>query len=210
MTATSPRFLAAAESLPWTDFRRRLLSFVKHRTADVSDAEDIVQSVLARAAGELEAGRQHGDLTAWLFQMTRNALTDHYRRGARRRRHLAAFAEESGFIAETPSAEPPGFAAFAGCVRPMVAALPEPYRTAVRRVDLESAAQVDLATELGLSVSGAKSRVQRGRAMLREAFLRCCVAERGSGRGVKDVEHHAEGCRPNPNTGSCGGQNSLA
>jgi RNA polymerase sigma-70 factor (ECF subfamily) len=201
MTASSPLALASAETVPWSAFRRRLLSFVEHRTADASEAEDIVQSVLGRAAGELEAGRQHGDMVAWLFQMTRNALVDHYRRRTRRERQverLAAEAEDGGFVVPQED-EPAGIDSFAACVRPMVAALPEPYGSAVRRVDLEGASQVDLAKELGLAASGAKSRVQRGRAMLREAFLRCCVAERRSADGGVRFEPKAESCSPSTN-----------
>ena len=196
MTASSQLARASPETVPWAAFRRRLLSFVRHRVDEESDAEDVVQTVLGRAAGELEAGRQHGDLVAWLFQMTRNALADHYRRqarGARRLETLAALAGENGGIVDPE--EPAGLGAFVDCVRPMVAALPEPYGSAVRRVDLEGASQVDLATELGLSPSGAKSRVQRGRAMLREAFLRCCIVERCSvGPAVSGPTDRAPAC----------------
>jgi RNA polymerase sigma-70 factor (ECF subfamily) len=83
---------ASAETVPLADFRRRLLSFVQRRIADATEAEDIVQSVLVRAARELQRDRQHGDLVAWLFEITRNAVTDYHRQRARRDRHLDAFA----------------------------------------------------------------------------------------------------------------------
>jgi RNA polymerase sigma-70 factor (ECF subfamily) len=206
VTASSQLAPASPESVPWAAFRRRLLSFVRHRLAEESDAEDIVQTVLGRAAGELEAGRQQGDLVAWLFQMTRNALADHYRRrgrGERRLETLAASMSENGGSADPEEQEPAGLSAVADCVRPMVAALPEPYGSAVRRVDLEGASQVDLAAELGLSPSGAKSRVQRGRAMLREAFLRCCIVERSSAGPAAAMEIKPGGCPPRTSNGGC-------
>lgn len=205
MTAPGDLAPASAETVPWTVFRRRLLSFVQRRIADQTDAEDIVQSVLARAARELQASNQHGDIVAWLFEITRNAVTDHYRQRARRNRHLDAFAalasgdENADGSAEDGAA---GLGGFADCVRPMVAALPEPYRSAVRQVDLEGDSQVALAHEVGLSPSGAKSRVQRGRAMLREAFLRCCLIERSSAGFTVNIEQK-EACPPDPNADGC-------
>ncbi|MDH5492898.1 MAG: hypothetical protein OEY14_13170 [Myxococcales bacterium] len=48
----------------------------------------------------------------------------------------------------------------------MIDELPPRYREVLRRVEVESKTQKEVAGELGLSLSGAKSRVQRGRAEL--------------------------------------------
>jgi RNA polymerase sigma-70 factor (ECF subfamily) len=85
----------------------------------------------------------------------------------------------------------------------MVAAPPEPYWRAVRPVDLDGASQVALARELGLSQSGAKSRMQRGRTMLRNAFLRCCAIERNSAGFTTNIEPLPGGCASNPEAGGC-------
>jgi RNA polymerase sigma-70 factor (ECF subfamily) len=197
---------ASAETVPLADFRRRLLSFVQRRIADATEAEDIVQSVLVRAARELQRDRQHGDLVAWLFEITRNAVTDYHRQRARRDRHLDAFAasaSEDEVAGGSEQDDAAGLGAFAHCVRPMVAAPPEPYWRAVRPVDLDGASQVALARELGLSQSGAKSRMQRGRTMLRNAFLRCCAIERNSAGFTTNIEPLPGGCASNPEAGGC-------
>jgi RNA polymerase sigma-70 factor (ECF subfamily) len=137
--------------------------------------------------------------------MTRNALTDHHRRRVRRERQLerlAAQVDDEDSIADPGGDGSNGLSTFADCVGPMVAALPEPYGSAVRRVDLEGASQVAFARELGLSPSGAKSRVQRGRAMLREAFLRCCIAERTATNASGRFERGA--CLPGTDLRRCG------
>src|SRR6185312_9496618 len=64
--------------------------------------------------------------------------------------------------------------ALAGCVSLFVAALPSPYREAVTLVELEGLTAREAAEMAGISVSGMKSRVQRGRAQLRELFELCC------------------------------------
>jgi hypothetical protein len=59
-------------------------------------------------------------------------------------------------------------------VAPFVAMLPSPYREALTLTELEGISQKDAALMLGISVSGMKSRVQRGRQHLRSALEDCC------------------------------------
>jgi RNA polymerase sigma-70 factor, ECF subfamily len=55
--------------------------------------------------------------------------------------------------------------------------LPEADRKALKMTGLEGLSQKELAARLGLSVTGAKSRVQRARVRLKEAILDCCHVE---------------------------------
>jgi RNA polymerase sigma-70 factor (ECF subfamily) len=68
----------------------------------------------------------------------------------------------------------------------MVEALPEPYREAVQLTELDGLTQADAAARLGLSVSGMKSRVQRGRERLKKMILDCCHVELDARGGVID------------------------
>ncbi|MEQ1737604.1 MAG: inositol monophosphatase family protein [Rhodoglobus sp.] len=70
--------------------------------------------------------------------------------------------------------DPQTWTALAGCVSLFVAQLASPYREAITLVELEGKTAKEAAEMVGLSVSGMKSRVQRGRAQLRDLFERCC------------------------------------
>lgn len=59
----------------------------------------------------------------------------------------------------------------------LIAELPETYREAVQLSELEGLPQHEIARRLGLSLSGAKSRVQRGRALLKDVLEQCCRFE---------------------------------
>jgi RNA polymerase sigma-70 factor (ECF subfamily) len=72
--------------------------------------------------------------------------------------------------------------------RRMIHSLPEPYREAVVLTDLEGLTQKELAGRLSISLSGAKSRVQRGRQKLKEMLLDCCRFEFDRRGGVVDCE----------------------
>jgi DNA-directed RNA polymerase specialized sigma24 family protein len=75
----------------WRDFHGRLLGFIARRVPDRDSAEDILQDVMLRIhrhAGELEHAPA---LSAWVHQIARNAIADHYRRAPVRRERLAGF-----------------------------------------------------------------------------------------------------------------------
>ena len=61
------------------------------------------------------------------------------------------------------------------CLIPMIHHLPEKYRQAVQLSEIEERAQKEIAEVENISISGAKSRVQRGRALLKTMLHDCCV-----------------------------------
>ena len=78
----------------------------------------------------------------------------------------------------------------------MIQSLPDGYRQAVQMAEIEEQSQQDVADRLGLSLSGAKSRIQRGRAMLKDVLQRCCSFE-------LDARGRVMGCDPKPNQQVC-------
>ncbi len=78
----------------------------------------------------------------------------------------------------------------------MVRSLPDGYREAVELAEVEGLPQQEIADRLGLSLSGAKSRIQRGRVMLRDALEACCHFEFDSRGNMMDYE-------PKPDRKAC-------
>jgi RNA polymerase sigma-70 factor (ECF subfamily) len=70
----------------------------------------------------------------------------------------------------------------------MIDRLSEEYRQAVVLVDLEGITQQAAAAQLRLSLSGMKSRVQRGRRQLKGMLEACCTIELDQRRGVVDYD----------------------
>jgi RNA polymerase sigma-70 factor, ECF subfamily len=168
----------------WRSFRQRLLDYVRRRVEQPADAEDLVQEILIRASERLPGLRSQDRLVPWLHALTRNALVDYYRA---RGREPGTLPLEAGaeFAAEEPSEAETARGQMAACVRPVLSVLPPIYREAVERIDLNGERQVDVAREMELGISAFKSRVQRGRALLQDAFTACCEFERdAAGRVV--------------------------
>lgn len=154
----------------WTRFARDLTAYCRRRIPDAQDVEDLLQETFVRIHAGLPALRSQDRLSVWLYRVARSVLEDHRRRAPRTLpladdESIADGREESDF---TLNREVGAWA------RLFLEVLPPEYRDAVRMADVDGLPQSEIARALGLSVSGAKSRVQRGRAMVRTALLNCC------------------------------------
>lgn len=153
------------------DVAAKLRPFVARRVA-AADVDDVLQDVFVRMQRGLPALRDDQRFTAWLFQVARSAVAEHGR--ARARHPLAEPADLPEPPAENPDDDRDASRALSGCVASFIAQLPSPYREAVTLVELEGLTAREAAGLAGISVSGMKSRVQRGRAQLRALFEACC------------------------------------
>jgi RNA polymerase sigma-70 factor (ECF subfamily) len=163
----------------WAAHRASLKRFVGKRVSDRDDVNDIVQDVLVRAHEALHQLNDSQRLPAWLGRIAAHRVVDHFR--ARK-----AFTELPDDLA-APEPEDDPVVSLAPCLPSMIERLPQIYRDAVRLSELEGVAQRDLARMLGVSLSGAKSRVQRGRERLRELVEACCRVVM-SGSKITDYE----------------------
>jgi RNA polymerase sigma-70 factor, ECF subfamily len=178
------------EQEAWRAYRSELHRFVRTRVEDEAAAEDLVHDVLLRAYSQRDTLRDAGQLRPWLYRITRNALIDHYRK----RRPTSALPDE---LADEGTSEADGAQReLARCIEPFVKALPSRYREALFLSEIEGVPQREVAERLGLSLSGAKSRVQRARKMLAGLLLDCCRVELDSRGGILDYEPRGrcEGC----------------
>lgn len=82
----------------------------------------------------------------------------------------------------------------ASCLKPMINKMPERYKQAVTLTEIKGLTQKDMAEKLGLSISGAKSRVQRGRDKLKEMLLECCHFEFDRLGNILDYQQKSKAC----------------
>jgi RNA polymerase sigma-70 factor (ECF subfamily) len=159
----------------WTEFRASVAGYFARRGVPASDVDDCVQDVFLRVHKGLPSLRDEERVGPWLFTIARNVLRDRLRRPDEPTPVLGDSILEGDPILE--DAEPPMPASMRRCILSMVDSLDEPYRGALHAVELDGESQADAARRLGLSHTGMKSRVQRGRAKLRASFDACCRVE---------------------------------
>jgi RNA polymerase sigma-70 factor (ECF subfamily) len=159
-----------AAPAPWQDVATRLRPFLARRIAP-TEVDDVLQDVFLRLQRGLPGLRDEERFTPWLFQIARNSVADHLRVRAR---HPLADVDGAEPAAEPTDDDREVARSLACCVSIFVARLASPYREAVTLVELEGLTIREAAEMVGISVSGMKSRVQRGRAQLRQLFEECC------------------------------------
>lgn len=171
----------------WNQFSDRLRQFIGPRLPVNAGVEDVLQEVFLRIHRELPKLRNQERLEAWVYRITRITISDFYRE--RYKADLPELLEED--------LKDDSWEGLQGCLSQMVHQLPEPYREALSLVELQGQPQTKTARELGISYSGLKSRVQRGRLALRNMIVGCCeisVDQSGNLRG----DYNPEEC------GGCG------
>ena len=187
------RAVTASESMTpeiehvWRQYHGKLSAFIRSRVAE-EDADDILHDLFLKMRAKLPQLENPDRLQSWLFRIASNAIIDHYRS----KRPTEELPE---WVAE-PEADPADRAEteLSPCLRPMIEELPPDYREAVYLSELQDRTQREVAEVQGLSLSGAKSRVQRGRAMLQEMLAACCDLELDRRGHIIDYDKRNSSC----------------
>ena len=179
-----------ADAADWVELRARLRSFVAPRVRDdASSVDDLVQEILLRLHRGLPRLRDGERLDAFAYQVARNAIADHYRKGRREQPVAPQELEDHATASEEEADEPgAGRAELARCLGPLVDRLDPSYREALLLTDLGDLSQAEAARRLELSAPGMRSRVQRGRAQLHAALAQCCSVELDAASQIDRVE----------------------
>ena len=174
----------------WELLSTKLRSFLLQRVSDPQVADDLLQETFLRIHKKLNEIEDEQRMTSWVFQIARNLVIDHYR--SKGRDSAAAMPED----VEDPTDEEDNLNELVmGWLPTMIAQLPDTYREAVELYELKEMPQQQIAEQLNISLSGAKSRVQRGRERLKSLLFACCSFDRDSHGNVLDyTKKSSEDC----------------
>jgi RNA polymerase sigma-70 factor (ECF subfamily) len=176
----------------WQLVHDGLRAFISKRVNDEGHVDDILQDVFVRVHHRGDKVNDPRRIVSWIYQVTRNAIIDHYRKPGNRREVPAGLSTELDVLNEVSTSSDSTRdgdagelqAELAGCLRPMIERLSQNYRTAISLVEIEGLTQQAAAKRMGISLSGMKSRVQRGRTQLKRMLDDCCVIELDRRSGV--------------------------
>jgi RNA polymerase sigma-70 factor (ECF subfamily) len=156
----------------WREVEAKLRPYVARRVPP-ADVDDVVQETFVRmyrGLATLEDGERFG---GWVYRIAGRAIAD-YARGRARHPPAPKAATDEAHEPTATEADDDLQEGLTACVALFVARLPSPYREAVTLTELQGLTQKDAAAMLGVSLSGMKSRVQRGRERIRRMFEECC------------------------------------
>ena len=149
----------ATPVISWDSLYKELVTFVQRKVRDKPVAEDIVQDVFIKVHTKSSQLKEADKISAWIFQITRNAVADHFRNNSRSIEPVnvnweSDYQELNDCVAR--------------CLKVLMNTLPDKYRVPLELTEIENLSQYELAERLDISYSGARSRVQRARKMLKE------------------------------------------
>jgi RNA polymerase sigma-70 factor, ECF subfamily len=168
-----------------------LKDFIKRRVKNDEDAEDILQTVFYKIHYNIDNLNETEKIHAWIYRITKNAIADFYRA----QKNESYIKELQDDIIDEVQEEVTANYEIAQCLKTMIQCLPEKYKQAIILTEFQNLTQKELGERLGLSVSGAKSRVQRARIKLKEMLLSCCYLELDPLGNVIDYKHKCSDCK---------------
>jgi RNA polymerase sigma-70 factor (ECF subfamily) len=180
----------------WQQLHDSLRAFIAKRIDDQAHVDDILQEVFVRVHRQIDSVNDPHRVVSWIYQITRNAIIDHYRKPGRQREIPAGLSSELDVCDETtkkpemldPDEGEESRSELVGCLRPMIERLSPDYRKAITLVEIDGLTQQAAAKQMGLSLSGMKSRVQRGRKQLKQMLDDCCLIELDRRGGVANYQ----------------------
>jgi len=162
----------------WREYERELSAYVLSRVRDIEVQKEVMQEVALKIFTSLHLQREH--LRGWLYTLTKNTITDHYRKETKPPLEIEVETElEPHILSE--------------CLRPMLKSLKAQEKEMLELTQLQEYSLKEVATQKGIPINTAKSKLFRAKKALASQFFSCCVYER-NGRGEL-VDFDEVGCK---------------
>jgi RNA polymerase sigma-70 factor, ECF subfamily len=152
----------------WTELHEDLHRFICSRVGHQEHCHDILHDVFLKIASGTKALNEVDNIKSYLIRIAANTITDHYRKVRSFEPNFEVANDQTEEFRDHTTVLSNQF------LHKTIASLPEPYREALIKTELEGLTQKDYAEFANISLSGAKSRVQRARQKLKEQILACC------------------------------------
>jgi RNA polymerase sigma-70 factor (ECF subfamily) len=150
----------------WKNHEAELRGWARHKLGNPSDAEDLLQDLFLKALRQGEKFCSVQNARAWLFEVARNTLADRLRVA----RHTVELPDDLASLPE----EDDVVDTLTGCLPRVLSELDADDRDAITQCDLQGMAQADYARAKGLTLSAAKSRIQRARLRMKARMTTAC------------------------------------
>lgn len=167
----------------WKQHAAELRSWLRHRISQPQDVDDMMQDLYMKALRQGSKFCSVQNARAWLFEVSRNALADRLKL----KREMVELPDDLPAI----SSEEAPVDRLTACLPRVLSELKDSDREAIVLCDLSGMSQADYATQVGLKLSAAKSRLQRARQRLHERMTVACQVK-------VDEAGHVEGFVPRP------------
>ena len=154
--------------------RQEFLGYLRRRLGSLDEAEDALQNFSLKVIHAAQSSGQEEKINAWMGQILRHTLIDHYRRRAVRQRAETAYAQEQRITVAAPDTDQS--TGPCQCLHGALLRLRSDHAELLRRADLEEEPRMRIAADLGLTPNAFNVRLHRARHSLRQELEASCPA----------------------------------
>ena len=154
-------------------FRQNIYGLMLKHVRNKNTAEDLTSETFSRICACKADGKECNNPKAYLYRVALNLLNDHFRKSKKNPISSIDNFEDLALGPEQINLNK----RVIECLLPLIDQLPPIYREALTLADFEQLPQQKIAERLGVSISGAKSRIQRARQHLKGLLLSSCQIE---------------------------------
>lgn len=168
----------------WLDLNEELYHFILGKIKDEQLAKDIHQEVFLKIQSKIHQLQHTSKLTAWVYQITRNTIIDHFRKQSKITVAISDFdmPEEQGDDFD--------YSKLTNCINQKIGELSMQHKEAIVLTTFQNYSQKELSKHLNISYSGTKSRVQKAREILKDQLLDCPNVETDSTGKLLDFDNN--------------------
>ncbi len=163
----------------WADYEDALKKYVFKYAKSEEVTKDIVQDTLLKVHKSCCSDKEIQNIRSWLFQIAYNSMMDFFK-SERKATNLIK--------RQITDNQNDMYQELSVYIEPLIGFLPEKYGAALRMADIEGLKQQEIADKLNLSLSATKSRIQRGRKLLKEEIHSCFHTKESSNSGLTDFD----------------------
>lgn len=148
----------------WQLYSGDIYRFILSRVKDEEISRDLLQEVFIKIHLKKQDLEKETLLKNWTFSIARNTVTDFFRKKQLPHNPEIPAGEDHETAVHSPL----------DCLDPLIKELPKKYRDVIMLSDIQGKKQGEVAEELGITLTNAKSRIRRGRKLLQQGYINCC------------------------------------
>jgi len=149
----------------WDEFSELLKKFIYNRVKNKPLTNDLLQEVFIKIHLSIHKIKNQESIKSWVYTITTNTINDYFKKQSKQ--HKLS-------LKPIPLNENTDKHSAKDCLLPLINNLPSTYKDALLLSEINGLKQAEVAKILNISLSGAKSRIQRGRNLLKDGFIACC------------------------------------
>lgn len=170
----------------WLDLNEELYHFILGKLKDEQRAKDLHQEVFLKIQNNIHQLQHTSKLTAWVYQITRNTIIDHFRK------RKVVMVDISEVDLPEEQSDDFEYAKLTNCINQKIESLSAQHKEAIVLTTFQAYSQKELAKHLNISYSGTKSRVQKAREILKIQLLQCPNVVADNSGKLLDFENNSD------------------